>query len=268
MDFKMRPSRVLKKLRAGEVVNSFKVNSRDPRLTEIAARHGFDCVWTGMEHIANDWAVIESQVYAAKSYDVDLLCRCARGPYSNLIRALEIDASGIMVPHVMNLQDAKEVVRTTRFQPVGMRPADGGNADGAYCNIPFTEYIEQANRERFVCLQIEDPEALEELDEIAALEGYDILFYGAGDFSCAIGAPGQMDHPAVVDARERIAAAAIKHGKFAAAMATPANRQQMIDMGYTFLNMGADVIAVSNYCLDLATACGIETGNNPAEQYA
>ena len=64
----------------------------------------------------------------------------------------------------------------TRFHPIGRRPIDGGNADGGYTLEDFNQYITEANEQRFVVLQIEDPEPLAELEEIAQLEGYDMLF--------------------------------------------------------------------------------------------
>lgn len=244
----MRPSRVLAKLRAGHVVNCFKLNLADARAMEIAAMTGFDCLWTDMEHVANDWSVIEKGIWAAKSQNVDVMVRVARGGYSDYIRPLELDATGIMVPHVMSLADAKAVVRMTRFHPIGRRPVDGGNADGAYCRIEFTDYLKQANEQRFVVVQIEDPEALEELDAIAALPGIDMLFFGPGDFSHGIGAPGVWDHPRLLDARRRVVQAALAHGKFAGTVASPANLDELIAMGYRFLNVGADVIGLAQYC--------------------
>ena len=267
MAFQMRPSRVLRMLRAGKIAYSFKTNLCDLRVMQIVASFGFDCIWTCREHVPNDLQTIEAQVLATKVYDVDLMCRVPRGSYTDHIAPFEMDATGIMVPHIMSLADAKQVVRMTRFHPQGRRAADGGNADGAFCNIDFKDYIVQANRERFICLQIEDPEPLDELDAIADLPGYDILLFGPGDFSHAIGAPGQMDHPLITKTRERIAKTAIKYGKFAGAVGAPSNRQSLIDMGYTFLNMGADVIGMSNYCRDLAKACGIETPNDLPGQY-
>jgi len=267
MEFSMRPSRVLRKLRAGEVVTCFKLNLVDVRAAEIAARFGFDCLWTCTEHVPNDWSVMEKQILAAKCYDVDMVCRVPRGSYSDYVRPLEMDATGIMAPHVMSLEDARSIVRMTRFHPIGRRPVDGGNADGAYCNIPFTEYLQQANEQRFIILQIEDPEALDDLDAIAALEGYDILLFGPGDFSHAIGAPGQWDHPLVLETRRRVAEAANKHGKFAGAMGTPSNMPELIDMGYRFINIGADVLGLSNYCRELAEGCGIKTANAPVSVY-
>jgi len=140
---KMRESRVLKKLRSGDVVSCFKINLSDQRACEIAAMNGFDCLWTDMEHAPNDFSVIERQVYTCKAYDVDLLVRIQRGSYSDYIRPFEMDAAGIMVPHLMGIEDAKEIVKKTRFHPIGRRALDGGNADGKYCDVPILEYMKR-----------------------------------------------------------------------------------------------------------------------------
>ncbi len=247
----MRPSRVLEKLRAGEIVNCFKLNLSCPRTADLVAAAGFDCIWVDLEHTATDWDVLEKQIYAAKSRDVDVLARAARGSYSDYSRAFELDAAGIMVPHVMSLADAKEVVWRTRFHPIGRRPFDGGNADGIYCRIPPQEYIKQANEQRFLMIQIEDPEPLDELDEIAALDGIDVVFFGPGDFSHSIGHPGDFSHPMVAEARERVVQAAKKHGKWAGTLASPETAADLVKMGYTFLNIGADVIGLNSYCDEL-----------------
>lgn len=248
---KMRPSRVLQKLRAGEIVSCFKLNLACARAVEIAAMCGFDCLWLDMEHVPNDWSVVEKQVWAAKTRNVDILVRVARGGYSDYIKPLELDASGIMVPHIMSVADAKNVVRMTRFHPVGRRPVDGGNADGAYCNIDFVEYIKQANEQRFVAVQIEDPEPLNDLEAIASLDGINIIFFGPGDFSHGIGAPGVMDHPKIVETRKRIAEVCVRHGKFAGTVGAPSNLDELIDMGYRFISIGADVSGLSQYCRGL-----------------
>ncbi|MDO8685464.1 MAG: aldolase/citrate lyase family protein [Clostridiales bacterium] len=243
----MKRSRVLDKLRAGEVVSCIKLNLFDSRTVEIAALSGVDCIWTDMEHVPNDFSAIEKQILAAKAYNTDIMVRVSRGSYTDHVKPLEMDASGIMVPHVMSIADAKNVVRMTRFHPTGRRPVDGGNADGAFCNIDFVEYLKQSNERRFVCIQIEDPEPLDELDEIAALEGIDMIFFGPADFSQGIGAPGQWDHPDLLKAREKVAKAAVKHGKFAATVGLPENLKELSDMGYRFISMGADVIGLGQY---------------------
>lgn len=248
----MRPSRVLDRMRAGDTVCCAKINLSDPRSVEIAARAGYDCVWLCMEHVPTTLEQAENQVRTAKMYNVDTLVRVQRGSYSDMIYPLEMDASGILVPHVMSAEEARQIARTTRFYPVGRRPVDGGNADGAYCAIPLAEYMQQANERRFVGIQIEDPEALDELDDIAAVEGIDMLFFGPGDFSQGVGVPGQIDHPKVVEARKRVLDAAQKHGKFAGT--TSGNPEQFIEraeMGFQFVSLGADVVALVQYFGDL-----------------
>jgi 4-hydroxy-2-oxoheptanedioate aldolase len=240
----MRPSKVLAKLRAGKTVNCVKLNLADARAAEIAAQCGADSIWLDVEHVPNTIRDIEEQVRAAKIYDCDAVVRVERGSYSDLVRPLEMDASGIIVPHVMSAEDARQIVRHTRFHPLGRRPLDGGNADGAYCAVPLDAYLEQANRERFVIVQIEDPEALDEVDAIAAVEGIDMLFFGPGDFSHAIGLAGQIDHPDVQDAFRKVAASALAHNKFAATTSSLENLSKLVDMGYRFLAGGADVIAL------------------------
>ena len=256
----MRPSRVLRKLRAGQLATCAKLNCSDPRIAEIAAASGFDCLWFCNEHVPTDWMVLENMVRAAKLHDVDSLVRVSRGSYSDYVRPLEMDGSGIMVPHLMSAQQARDVVRMTRFHPVGRRPIDGGNLDGFFCKIDPVEYAEQANRERFVIVQIEDPEPMDELDEIAAVPGYDMILFGAGDFSHGIGRLGQYDHPEVTSARRAVAQAAKRHGKFAGAICTPQTAPQLWEEGFQFLNLTADVIGLVQYfdaAMDALTATGL-----------
>jgi len=244
----MRRSRVLERLRAGHVVRSFKVNLSCARAVELAALSGFECVWTDREHVPNDWGTIEKQVWAAKAHDADLLVRVSRGSYSDYIRALELDASGIMVPHVMSLDDARAVVEQTRFHPLGRRAIDSGNADGLYATLPLETYLREANEQRFLILQIEDPEPLADLDAIAALDGVDMLFFGPADFSHGLGAPGDFAHPELERARRRVAEACAANGKFAGTVGSPAALPALVEMGYRFVNIGADVVGLGDYC--------------------
>ena len=97
-------------------------------------------------------------------------------------------------------------------------------------------------------IQIEDPEPFAELEDIAALAGIDIIFFGVHDFSHAIGAPGNRNHPAVHKGLKQIAEVARANGKFAGAVANPSNIEDLIGMGYRFLSMGADVVGLGKYC--------------------
>lgn len=243
---KMRPSKVLQKLRKGEVVNCFHVHF-DPQVTDMTGMAGFDCVWIDNEHLAHDWSSLQMHIWAAKCNDMDVMVRVSRGGYSDYIKPLELDATGIMVPHIMGIDDARQVVQMTRFHPIGRRPLDGGNADGGYAGIDYKDYLPQANKERFIILQIEDPEPLDDLEAIASLEGIDMLFFGPADFSQGIGATGQWDHPKLLEARRKIAEVAVKHGKFAGTTGNVDNFKELVALGYKFINIGADVVGVGMY---------------------
>ncbi len=253
MNMEMRKSRVLRQMRDGKVATCVKLNLSDLRNAEIAAMCGFDCVWIDMEHIPNDYSVIENTVRTAKNYDCDVLTRVPRGCYSNLIRPLEADSTGIMVPHLMSLEEAKQIVYYTKFHPVGRRPVDGGNMDGKYCLIDEADYIKQANDQRFVIVQIEDPEPLAELDEICAFPGLDMIFFGPADFSQGIGKPFQYDAPEVTETMKLIAKTARAHGKWAGTVGGPGNFDELVNMGYTFISTGADVIGLQDYYLDIVS---------------
>ena len=244
----MRKSRTLKKIREGEIAYSTKINLNDPRVVEIAAMSGFDCIWIDMEHVPSDFIGIENMVRAAKIYDCDVLTRVSKsGGYSDLIRPLEADSTGVMVPHLMSYEEAKKVVYYTKFHPIGRRPLDGGNADGKYCLVDSMEYMRQANDERFTVIQIEDPEPMDELEEICALPGIDMIFFGPADFSQGIGKPCEMSNPELLDARKKVAQCARRHGKIAGTVGSLANAKQLADEGFNFINISADVLALGSH---------------------
>lgn len=240
----LRPSRLLRELRSGASVPVLKMNLMDPRVIELAGLAGASAAWLCNEHVPNDWLNLEHQVRAAKLYDMDTIVRVAKGSYSDYVKPLELDATGLMVPHVGSADEAREVVKMCRFGPLGRRPIDGGNVDGLFCQIPTADYCEQANRERFLIFQIESPEALENVEAIAAVPGFDILLFGPGDFSHLIGKPGQVNDPQVVAARKRVAAAAVKHGKFAMMPAMLDSRENLEAEGWRAFTVGADVITL------------------------
>jgi 4-hydroxy-2-oxoheptanedioate aldolase len=81
-----------------------------------------------------------------------------------------------------------------------------------------------------------------------------MLFFGPGDFSHGIGAPGEWTHPKLLETRRRVAEAALAHGKFAGTVAGPDQIDELVDMGYRFLSVGADVVGLSQYCTSITDA--------------
>ena len=244
---KLRSSRVLHLIAEGQFPTVLKVNLSDPRVIEIGGLCGVDAVWLCNEHVPNDWIMLENQIRAARLHNIDTLVRVSRGSYSDYVRPFEADATGIIVPHVTCEEEARQVVEWVRFHPDGKRALDGGNADGQFCLAPLEDYMRHSNNERIVILQIESPEALEKVEKIAAVPGVNGLMFGPGDFSHRIGKAGQLDAPEVVAARQRVAAAARRHGKFAMTAGLIAPFAELVAEGHSVYGIGADVIALTSY---------------------
>jgi len=244
---KLRPSRIQTLLRQKQLPTVLKINLSDPRVTEIAALCGVDAVWLCNEHVPNDWIGLENQIRAARIHGIDTLVRVGRGSYSDYIRPFEADATGIVVPHVASREEARQIVEWVRFHPIGKRALDGGNADGQFCLVPTEDYVRHSNSDRLVILQIESPEALENVEAIAAVAGFDGLLFGPGDFSHRIGKVGQINDPVVVAARKRVAAAALKNGKFAMTPGLIAPVAQLVEEGFSVFGVGADVVGLAGY---------------------
>jgi 4-hydroxy-2-oxoheptanedioate aldolase len=243
----LRSSRVLRRWREDQLPAVLKINLSDPRVIEIAGLCGADAVWLCNEHVPNDWIGLENQIRAARIHDIDSFVRVARGSYSEYIRPFEADATGIIVPHVSSAEEAARIVEWVRFHPVGRRALDGGNSDGQFCRVPISDYIQHSNAERVVILQIESPQALENVEAIAAVPGFNGLLFGPGDFSHLIGKAGQIGDPEVVAARRRVGAAARKHGKFAMSAGLIAPLPELVEEGYRVVGIGADVVGLNQY---------------------
>lgn len=248
----MRKSKVLRKIREGKTAFCLKINVTTPRMAEIAAMSGIDCIWVDMEHTPSNVTDVEDIVRAAKVYDCDVLTRVSKGSYSDFIRPYEADSTGIMVPHLMSLEEAKRVVYFTKFHPIGRRPIDGGNADGKFCMVSVADYVKEANEERFNVVQIEDPEAMEHLEEICALPGIDMIFFGPADFSHGLGMPADVGNEQTLQARRLVAQTARKHGKMAGTVGSVENYRALEAEGFNFINVGGDVVLLAEHFARIA----------------
>ena len=136
-----RKSRIKRTIDAGKVATILKCNTVDIKVAEIFALAQPDAIWLCMEHGSLDYNQAENQSNAAKIYDVDSLLRVNRGSYSNYIRGLEVDCTGLIIPQIKSLADAKEIEEFTKFPPIGKRGVDGGNNDGKYTKLDMADYI-------------------------------------------------------------------------------------------------------------------------------
>ena len=238
----MTTSRVLAKLRAGEVVRTVNISRvTHPWLSEVVGMVGFDAVWLDLEHRDFAEPVIAPMALACRSRGIDLMVRIRKNGYTSPMIALENGAIGIMVPHCLTPEEARQWVDWCKYPPLGRRGFDGAGVDADYSLADPLQHLETANRETFLVLQIEDPEAVERIDEIAAIPGIDVLFVGPADLSISYDIPFQRQHARMNRAFERVAAAAARSGKWwGTVISSPAMAQEYIDYGARMINCGSD----------------------------
>jgi len=223
-----------------------------PKFTELIGLLGIDGVWLDMEHQDYDYHDMANACLGCRAGGCDAMIRVRKEGMHSYFRALEVGANGIMVPHCMSAEEARYVVRNSRFNPVGMRGMDGIEAPADHSLMPMDEYMEMANRETFVVVQIEDREALDVVEDIAQVEGIDVLFIGPGDLSQSLGIPLQFDHPKMSDAFRRVAKAAENGGKWWGSTSGSEDRmRELIDMGARLVSYGSVIGMVAKGYADV-----------------
>lgn len=248
----MRRSRVKAKLITGEPVLVTTCHFTDPSVFELTSLLGFDAIWIDLEHHATSVETASQLMRAARVGASDIIARPAKGEFMRMGRLLEAGAQGIMYPRCESAEEAAEVVKWGKFAPAGERGIDCGNPDNPYCFSPLPGYLDEANRETFLMVQLESPNSLDHVDAIAAVPGVDVLMFGPGDFSILAGIPGQFDHPLIHEAYRRVDAAAKRAGKWWATTSPSAEHSKMLlDLGANIVCHGGDLLHLRNGLLDM-----------------
>lgn len=238
----MRPSKIKAKLARNEPALLVTLHLTDPSTFEMASLMGFDGLWMDMEHHGTGLETAMTLMRAARVGSADIMVRPGKGEFMEMSRILEAGAQGIMYPRCDDAAEARQVITWSKFAPLGRRGYDGSNPDVPYASLPLEKYIKTANEQTFVVIQIEDPHALGNARDIAAVEGVDVLFLGPADFSILSGIPGQFDHPRILEAMRQLDEAARRAGKHwgSISMSTEQTRK-LLDLGARFICQGADV---------------------------
>jgi 4-hydroxy-2-oxoheptanedioate aldolase len=237
----VQTSIVKRKLADGKPVLVPKVCYLDPAIVELLGLLGFDSVWLCNEYRAIDASVMEHLVRAGRAAGIECVVRIGMNGLDDIARLLGMGVGGIMVPHVSTPDQARRAVSRIKYPPLGHRGLENVHADADFGLAPLGEYLHQANDETLLVVQLEDKQALRQADEIAQIEGIDVLFVGPADLSLALGVPGQLKHPQVVRAIRSVARVCETHGR---ACGTPAldfdHCRLLLDAGVRYLTDSSD----------------------------
>jgi 4-hydroxy-2-oxoheptanedioate aldolase len=226
----------------------------DPVCAEIAAGAGFDWLLIDQEHAPNDVRTVLAQLQAVAPYPPHAAVRPVEGSVSLIKQLLDIGAQTLLVPLVETPEQAARLVAAVRYPPRGIRGVGPSLARAAQWGR-IERYLEQAEAEICLIVQVETAKGLGNLAQITAIEGVDAVFIGPSDLAASLGHPGNPAHPDVrrriEDAIRTIAAA----GKSAGLLATDSElARHYVKAGASFVAVGVDTSLLARATRQLAAA--------------
>jgi 2-keto-3-deoxy-L-rhamnonate aldolase RhmA len=236
-------STIKNQLQAGELVlGTFVFEFATNGVGPLAASAGARFVIYDAEHTGWGWETLARLVATTRPTGAAPLVRVPLAQRSYLSRALDIGAAGLMIPMVESADQARDVVSWATYPPHGVRGAAFGVAHDNYAEGGAVDYMTRVNRDNVIITQIETVTGLEAVEDIAAVDGVDVLWVGHFDLTNSMGIPGQFDHPRYLAALDRVAAAARAHAKTAGFMPTsPPEARMLLERGYRMLAYGGDL---------------------------
>jgi 2-keto-3-deoxy-L-rhamnonate aldolase RhmA len=176
-----------KRLTSGELVVGTFIKTPTGHATEILGTLGYDFVVLDDEHAPFDRQSIDQVLLASRASNIAGIVRVRSADHTEILSALDCGATGVLVPHIVNREMAEKVVAACRYRS-GTRGFSNSPRAGGYGNLGIWDHVDRADAEVTVVGMIEDPEAVEAIDEIVAVEGLDAVFIGRGDLTVAYGA--------------------------------------------------------------------------------
>lgn len=212
----MRRSRVLTKLRQGGFVRICSMGHVIPFYIRHAAKLNYDGIWLDLEHRCMSSQDVRYLLALCHYNDIDCMVRPPTTQRTRLYRYLEDGATGFMLPFVSSTEDATQAVTSVKFPPEGNRGIDGTGLDADYGFDLWQQdstFTSDANQQTFIVAQIETPEAVANVSQIAAIDGIDCLFVGPSDLGLRLAVSGVPGKTALAEAVQCVSSAARRYNK-------------------------------------------------------
>ena len=241
----MLAERIKAKLKSGKPSIGSWMSMAHPSIAEILSMAGYDWVVIETEHTAIDVSEVLRLVIAIEQRGSVPLVRLAWVDPIQAKAVLDSGAAGVIVPMVNTKADAEMVVGMTKYPPLGFRGIGLARAQGY--GMEFDSYVNRANEDSLVIVQIEHIDAVNNIEEILSVKGVDGTFIGPYDLSMSLGVPGQLSHPLVVAAKEKVLKATIAKGlaagiHFVQPLTAAEDCAAAVAAGYSFIAVGTDIL--------------------------
>lgn len=207
---------------------------------KLMALGGYDFLFFDQEHGMMDWETTMHLVQTALLCGITPIVRPTDATYPLVARALDSGAQGVIIPRVESREAAEAIVSYAKYPPLGRRGAGGDGRNGYERRTPL-QAVEESNAETLIVLQVESQAGLDNLDDIAAVDGVDVILIGPQDLSISLGVHGDFSHPTFLEAAKHVADTATKHGKASGMVEKEASAfRRWHDMGMRFLVCNSD----------------------------
>jgi len=239
----IKMNNIKKKLLSGRPVLGTWNTLSSPLLTETLAQSGLDFQIIDLEHGPFILDKIHLHVSACEgSENCSPLVRIPSNQDWMALQALDQGAHGLVVPHIDNSNDCKKFLNSVKYHPLGQRGFTPFSKAGGFNNNNTSDYLNYANDSLLSVIIIESKEGLANIDEIAEIDGIDVVYFGAFDISQALGYPGQVMHPKVLKAIQKGAEIISNKGKFPGGF-VPQSKDDikwLLDIGMRFITYEVD----------------------------
>lgn len=208
---------------------------------EVCATANFDWLLLDGEHAPNDVRGVLEQLQATAPYRSHCVVRPVNGDPALIKQLLDVGAQTLLVPMVDTAEQARRLVSSMHYPPEGTRGVGSAVARVSRFGLR-SDYLERANEEVCLLVQAETRQALENLDQICAVDGVDGVFIGPADLSASLGHRGNPGHPEVQAAIEEAIRRIVASGKAAGTLVSDnALARRYLELGCTFVAVGLDV---------------------------
>lgn len=226
-----------------------------PDVVELLGLCKFDYVMIDLEHSPKNWEAVANMVRAAQLSDMAPLIRVKENSQKQILEALEVGAEGIVIPFVQSAAEVSEAARSIRFPPDGVRGACSGSRAARFGTLRpnIAAFAQRKNKEIALIALIEDMNGVNAIDAILDCDpGADVIMVGRGDLSASMGYMGQVNHPEVMRAVDKIMNAVRKQSRSVQVgmVITPNETKHWLDFGCRFLGYGTDSDLLLGAALD------------------
>ena len=243
------------RMHRGDILAGTFLKTPAHELVEVLALSGLDFIALDAEHAPFDRARIDACLAIARALEFPVLVRVPDGTQAEILKALDSGATGVIVPHVATAEKAHNIAKWSRFGHGG-RGYAGSTRWAGFATRKMAEVLAQSAEETVVLAQIEEPEGVEAIDDIAAVDGIDGLFAGPADLAVCLGL-SDTSAPEVMDAMARVADAATRHGRTAMTFVADADQVPALKkLGMRMFFIGSDHAFMLSEARRVAAAVG------------